>query len=93
MVGLAAGRVRDPLLSGVAVMRRHRVIGRCGLVEEGVPAEGERAAHQHLMAVDRGGGADLEVGPAEFVFDLLVALFNLPPLMHWYLSLRQILVS
>ncbi len=29
------------------------------------------------MAADSGNGADLEVGPAEFVLDLLVALLDL----------------
>jgi len=32
-----------------------------------------------LMAADRGVGADLEVGPAEFVFDLFVALLDPVP--------------
>jgi len=31
------------------------------------------------MAMDRGVGADLEVGPAELVFGLFVALFNPVP--------------
>src|SRR5512146_99905 len=44
--------------------------------EPGLPAEGERAGHQQLVAADRGIGADLEVGPAEFVLDLLVALLD-----------------
>ena len=42
----------------------------------GLPAERERAAHEDVVAADRGGGADLEVGPAELVFDLLVALLD-----------------
>jgi hypothetical protein len=42
----------------------------------GLPAEGERDADQGQVAGDGGGGADLEVGPAEFVFELFVALFD-----------------
>src|SRR5262249_43349491 len=46
-----------------------------GVVSEpGVPAEAERAVDQGLVAADGGVGADLEVGPAELVFDLFVAL-------------------
>jgi hypothetical protein len=41
--------------------------------EPGVPAEAERAVDQGLVATDRDIGADLEVGPAQLVFDLLVA--------------------
>lgn len=42
----------------------------------GVPAAGERAGDQGLVAADGEVGADLELGPAEFVVDLLVALFD-----------------
>jgi hypothetical protein len=49
--------------------------------EPGVPAEAERAVDQHLVAADGDVGADLEVGPAELVLDLLVALLNRPLLM------------
>jgi hypothetical protein len=31
------------------------------------------------MTADRGGGTDLEVGPAEFVLDLFVALLDPVP--------------
>jgi hypothetical protein len=49
------------------------------LGEAGVPAERERAGDQGLVAADRGVGADLEVGPAEFVLDLFVALLDPVP--------------
>jgi len=42
----------------------------------GVPAETERAARQRPVPTDRPVTADLEVGPAELVLDLLVALLN-----------------
>ena len=71
---------RGPPLSGagsglrcrIAVLRR--VIG-----EPGGPAEAERAVDQHLVAADRDIGADLEVGPAQLVLDLLVALLDPVP--------------
>jgi hypothetical protein len=44
--------------------------------EPGGPAEAERAVDQHLVAADREVGTDLEIGPAEFVLDLLVALLD-----------------
>ena len=44
--------------------------------EPGGPAEAERAVDQHLVAPDRGVRADLEVGPAQLVLDLLVALLD-----------------
>ena len=47
--------------------------------EPGVPAEAERAVDQGLVAADRGVGADLEVGPAQLVLDLLVALLDPVP--------------
>jgi hypothetical protein len=46
------------------------------IVEPGSPAEAERAVDQSLVAADRDIGADLEVGPAQLVFDLLVALLD-----------------
>ena len=46
------------------------------LGEEGLPAEAERAAHQRPVPADGPVGADLEVGPAELAFDLLVALLD-----------------
>src|SRR5205823_4878414 len=42
-------------------------------------AEAECAVDQGLVAADRGVGADLEVGPAELVFDLFVTLFDPVP--------------
>lgn len=41
-----------------------------------VPAEGEGAVDQGLVTADGAVGADLEVGPAKFVLDLLVTLLN-----------------
>ena len=49
--------------------------------EPGGPAEAERAVDQGLVAADGDIGADLEVGPAQLVLDLLVALLNQPPIM------------
>ena len=51
--------------------------GRRG--EPGVPAEAERAVDQHLVAADGDVGADLEVGPAELVLDLLIRLLDPVP--------------
>ena len=52
-------------------------LGRWGLFgEDGLPAEAERAAHQRPVPADRPVRADLELGPAELAFDLLVALLN-----------------
>jgi hypothetical protein len=44
--------------------------------KEARPAERERATDQRPVAADGPIGADLEVGPAEFAFDLLVALLD-----------------
>ena len=49
------------------------------VVEPGIPAEAERAVDQGLVAADRDIGADLAVGPAQLVFDLLVALLTARP--------------
>jgi hypothetical protein len=46
------------------------------MVEPGVPAEAERAVDQHLVPADRDIGADLEIGPAQLVLDLLVTLLD-----------------
>src|SRR5579859_4939421 len=43
------------------------------------PAERERAVDQGLVATDRGGGTNLEVGPAQLVFDLFVAWLDPVP--------------
>src|SRR6266496_4614026 len=47
--------------------------------EPGVSAEAERAVDQGLVAADRGVGADLEVRPAQLVFDLFAALLDPVP--------------
>src|SRR5215831_12488003 len=66
---------RGPPLSAAGDRPRWAGLARPGLVvEPGVPAEAEGAVDQGLVAADRGVGADLEVGPAELVFDLFVAL-------------------
>ena len=57
-------------------IRLRRVIG-----EPGGPAEAERAVDQGLVAADRDIGADLEVGPAQLVLDLLIALLDGPLLI------------
>src|SRR3954470_15133429 len=44
--------------------------------DPGLPTETERAAHQRVVAADRGGRAPLEGAPAYFVFDLFVALLD-----------------
>lgn len=59
-------------------------VRRCDIQGSGwgeplVPAEGEGAVGQGLVAADGAVGADLEVGPAEFVLDLLVALLDPRP--------------
>jgi hypothetical protein len=52
-------------------------LGRWGLSgEKGLPAEAERAADQRPVSADRPVASDLEVGPAELAFDLLVALLD-----------------
>src|SRR5207247_4027347 len=56
---------------GLGGSRLGRVVG-----EPGLPAERERAAHQRPVPADRTVGADLEVGPAQLVLDLLVALLD-----------------
>jgi len=71
--------VRPPL-SAAGFRPRPGSSGRCGVVgEPGGPAEAERAVDQHLVAADRDIGADLEVGPAQLVLDLLAALLNPVP--------------
>src|SRR6266487_5250554 len=68
-----------PADSTVALARRGGRLRRLGvgrLDGAGLPAEGERAAHQGVVAVDRSLATDLEVGPAQLVFDLLVALLG-----------------
>ena len=68
---------REPPLSAAGFRLRRRSLAWRGVVAEpGSPAEGECAVDQGLVAADREVGADLEVGPAQLVFDLLVALLD-----------------
>src|SRR6266566_3862123 len=68
---------RGPPLSAAGLWLRCRVIvPRRVIGEPGGPAEAERAVDQDLVAADGEVGADLEVGPAELVFDLLAALLD-----------------
>src|SRR5207248_10717324 len=68
-----------PPLSAAGCRPRWRSVLRRVIGEPGVPAEAEGAVDQGLVAADREVGADLEVGPAELVFDLLVALLDPVP--------------
>src|SRR5690242_21787111 len=64
-----------PPLSAAGSWPRCRRLVRGGMVvEPGGPAEAEGAVDQGLVAADGGVGADLEAGPAQFVFDLFAAL-------------------
>src|SRR5207248_4382882 len=66
-----------PPLSAAGCRPRGCGFAWCRMVlEPGGPAEAERAVDQHLVAADGEVGADLEVGPAELVLDLLVALLG-----------------
>ncbi len=76
--GGTAGR-GPPLFAAGFRPRRPTVALRRLISEPGGPAEAERAVDQGLMPADRGVGADLEVGPAQLVFDLLVALLDPVP--------------
>src|SRR5213078_5381486 len=79
--GAGGGAAADgPPLSAAGFRPRCRTImpGRV-ISEPGVPAEAERAVDQGLVAADREIGADLEVGPAQLVLDLLVALLGPVP--------------
>jgi hypothetical protein len=72
--------VRGPPLSAAGLWPRRGTIPLGRLTgEPGVPAEAEGAVDQGLVAADRGTGANLEVGPAQFVLDLLVALLDPVP--------------
>ena len=75
---LAGARRRAaPLSPRPGSWPRCRRLVRCRVIgEPGGPAEAERAVDQHLVAADRDVGADLEVGPAQLVLDLLVALLD-----------------
>src|ERR1700683_5518387 len=59
--------------AGVGPRCRNVVLRRL-ISEPGGPAEAERAVDQGLVAADRDIGADLEIGPAQLVLDLLVTL-------------------
>ena len=76
-----AGAAGGPPLSVAGLcgwQRGGRGAGRGG---PGGPAEAERAADQDLVAADRDVGADLEIGPAQLVLDLRIALLNRPLLI------------
>ena len=70
-----------PPLSAAGLRQRCRVVVRHLISEPGSPAEAERAVDQRLVAADRDVRADLEIGPAELVLDLLIALLNQPPVV------------
>ena len=70
--GAGGGEAACGPLSAAGCRTRIRRLARCWMVvEPGVPAEAERAVDQALVAADRSAGPDLEVGPAQLVFDLL----------------------
>src|SRR5215510_127764 len=75
--GAAAGG--PPLSAAGSWPRCRRLLLRQVIGEPGIPAEAEGAVDQGLVAADRGVGADLEIGPAQLVFDLLVALLDPVP--------------
>jgi len=75
--GAAAG---GPPLSAAGFRLRCRIVVlRRLIVEPGVPAEAERAVDQGLVAADGDIGADLEIGPAQLVLDLLITLLDPVP--------------
>src|SRR6266567_2012856 len=75
--GAGGGPASGPPLSTAGFRPRSRGFVRCRMImEPGVPAETEGAVDQGLVAADGGVGADLEVGPAELVLDLLIALLD-----------------
>lgn len=73
------GVVGAPLWPVIGARVRPGGVQGPGWGEPLVPAEGEGAVDQGLVATDGTGGADLEVGPAQFVLDLLVALLDPRP--------------
>src|SRR5262249_55942087 len=78
--GPAARRRGGPPLSAAGSWPRcRRLLLRQVIGEPGIPAEAEGAVDQGLVAADRDIGADLEVGPAQLVFDLFVALLDPVP--------------
>ncbi len=75
------GRRRDrrggrPPLSAARFRQRCRVVLWHVISDPGGPAEAERVVDQYLVMTDRKIGVDLEISPAEFVLDLLVALLD-----------------
>jgi hypothetical protein len=50
-----------------------------GVMGPGVPVEAERKVDRHLVVADGDIRVDLEVGPAQVVLDLLVALLDPVP--------------
>ncbi len=73
------GDVRPPLSAASLWPRYPTAVLWRVISEPGGPAEAERAVDQHLVPADRDIGADLEVGPAQLVLDLLVALLHPVP--------------
>ena len=73
--GWCVGVVDPPLSAGGTRLRSIRILLRIGR-RVVLPGEAERAVDQGLMSPDGGVGAYLEVRPAQFVFDLLVALLD-----------------
>lgn len=68
-----------PPLWRLAAWVRRGGIQRSGWGEPLVPAEREGTVDQGLVTADGAVGADLEVGPAEFVLGLFVALLDPRP--------------
>src|ERR1019366_448370 len=71
--------VCGPPLSAAGFWPRSRNVLLRVISEPGGPAEAEGAVDQGLVAADGGVGADLEVGPAQLVLDLFVALLDPVP--------------
>ncbi len=77
--GARTRRVRRggrPPLSAARFRQRCRVVLWHVISDPGGPAEAERVVDQYLVMTDRKIGVDLEISPAEFVLDLLVALLD-----------------
>ena len=74
-----AARRRVALSAAGLRPRRRSLAWRRVVAEPGGPAEAERAGDQDLVAADGDVGADLEVGPAQLILDLFVALLGPVP--------------
>jgi hypothetical protein len=74
--GSSTGVCGPPLSAAGFWLRRGSPAWRGVVAGPGSPAEAERAVDQRLVAADGDVGADLEVGPAQLVLDLLVALLD-----------------